>query len=326
MPYFDSTYTSGVIATREKFLLKEKIVRLCELSAEEGFRVLLESGFGGGAENVTNMYEYETLIAAEEERVDEFIRQYAPNEALQAYLLSSRDFHNAKALTKAAYLGVSSQRLLAPMGLIPVDELSVFVENGDFEGLKARNAFLGEACEEARKLLEENPSGSALGAIFEKAAYRYLWKMSKGNSVLKKLLTAKADMTNILTALRSDSAEEASGKYLPVGKLQESELAVLFEQDADKIKAAFAKTPYAEFVSLCLLDKQRGLPMTEAEKIVGGYDVSYFSKRKYELEKSEPFLYYVYRRRIENANVRIVFACLFAGLNEHEIKKRLRAF
>ena len=66
--------------------------------------------------------------------------------------------------------------------------------------------------------------------------------------------------------------------------------------------------------------------MTEAEKFVGGYDVSYFSERKYALEKIEPFLYYVYRRRIENANVRIVFACLFAGLNEHEIKKRLRAF
>ena len=326
MPYFDSTYTNGVIATREKYLLKEKMLRLCELSAEESFRVLLESGFGGGAENVTGMHEYENLIAAEEASVDEFIRQYAPSEAIKAYLLGARDFHNAKALTKAAYLNVSSERLLAPAGLIPVEELTACIENGDFESLKTRNAFLGEACEQAKTLLEENPSGSALGAIFEKAQYRYLWKVAKGKPVLKKLLIAKADMTNILTALRSDNAEEAAEKYLPVGKLKESELGALFADNADTIKDTFAKTPYADFVKLCLFDKQRGLPMTEAEKFVGGYDVSYFSERKYALEKIEPFLYYVYRRRIENANVRIVFACLFAGLNEHEIKKRLRAF
>ena len=54
-------------------------------------------------------------------------------------------------------------------------------------------------------------------------------------------------------------------------------------------------------------------------------DAEYFAERKYELEKTEPFLYYVYRRRLECANVRIVFACLLAGVSEAEIKKRLRA-
>ena len=46
----DVTYTTGVIAAREKYLLKDKIYRLCELSEREAFRVLVESGFGGGAE------------------------------------------------------------------------------------------------------------------------------------------------------------------------------------------------------------------------------------------------------------------------------------
>ena len=37
-----------MIAVREKGLLKDKILRLCELSVEEAFRSLTESGFGGG--------------------------------------------------------------------------------------------------------------------------------------------------------------------------------------------------------------------------------------------------------------------------------------
>ena len=46
----DVAYTSGVIAVREKYLLKDKIFRFCESTAEEVFRALLENGFGGGAE------------------------------------------------------------------------------------------------------------------------------------------------------------------------------------------------------------------------------------------------------------------------------------
>ena len=52
-------YTNGVIAAKDKFLLKDKILRFCELNAEEAFRMLLESGFGGGAETAGNVYEYE---------------------------------------------------------------------------------------------------------------------------------------------------------------------------------------------------------------------------------------------------------------------------
>ena len=53
-------------------------------------------------------------------------------------------------------------------------------------------------------------------------------------------------------------------------------------------------------------------------------EAEYFAARRFELKKSEPFLYYAFRRRIENENVRILFVCLLAGMKEDEIKKRLR--
>lgn len=42
----DVIYTNGVIAAREKYLLKEKLLRLCEGKVEDAFRILLESGYG----------------------------------------------------------------------------------------------------------------------------------------------------------------------------------------------------------------------------------------------------------------------------------------
>ena len=326
MPYFDTTYTNGVIAAREKYLLKDKLFRLCEMNAQDAFRALLESGFGGGAEGVTGVHDYENLIAAEERALDAFIREYAPSKTEEIFLLSSRDFHNAKAIVKAAYLGTDVSRMLAPRGLIEISELASCVENKNFESLKEKNAGLCLACEAAILSLEENPSGAKIGEIFEKAAYAYLAENVKYKPIYKKLLAQKADMTNILTALRCGDMERAKEKYLPAGKLTAGQLSVLFAEDKEKTLRAFENTPYKAFIELCLADKEKGLPMTAAEKLLGGLETEYFAVRKYDLKKSEPFLYYVYRRKTENANVRIVFACLLAGQTEYEIKKRLRAF
>ena len=101
----DLLYTNGVIAAREKYLLKDKILKLCEGSAEEAFRTLAESGFGKGAE-VSSVYDFERLVTADEEAIDAFIREYAPSQGELNYLLSERDFHNAKAIIKAYYLSL----------------------------------------------------------------------------------------------------------------------------------------------------------------------------------------------------------------------------
>ena len=324
MGFLDTTYTGGVIAAREKYLLKDKIYRLCELTAEEAFRLLLDSGFGGGAETTASVYEYEKLIAVEEERLDSFIREYAPSKTEKAYLLAVRDFHNAKALIKAAYLNESADKMLTGEGLIEIQTLKSCVQTTDFSALE--NGFLRNACEEATVLLQEEPSGAKVGAIFEKALYGYLRDCVKRKPILKKLLNAKADMTNILIAFRCQDAKQAEDKYLPTGTLTNVELLQLFETDNDKIRSAFKGGKYAEFIRQCLDAKEKGLPFTQAEKTVDGYDAAYFSAKKYELKKSEPFLYYVYRRKSEIANVRIVIACLLVGLREQDIKRRLRDF
>ena len=318
-------YTNGVIAARDKYLLKDKILRFCELSAEEAFRMLLESGFGGGADTTDNVYEYEKLVQAEENAVDEFILEYAPSKEERAYLLSPRDFHNAKALIKAAYLQTDADKLLAPQGEIAIERLSACIQSGDYSALEKEYPELVSACRDGMKALEKDVvSGAEIGEIFEKAATVYALRVCKRNKMLRTFLKTKADMTNILIAFRAKDEQTANGKYLPVGTLGKEMLSKLF-LDSEKAEAAFEKTAYLPFVKLCLAAKQKGLPLSEAEKLRDGYETAYFYQRRYDLKNTQPFLYYVFRRRTENANVRIVFVCLLAGLKEADVKKRLRA-
>ncbi len=321
----DVLYTNGVIAAREKYLLKDKIFKLCETGAEEALRVLSESGFGKGAE-VNSVYDYETLVSADERAIDAFIREYAPSRAESEYLLGSRDFHNAKALVKAHYLGLEAEKLLAPDGLIPAAKILQCVQEENYDALGKE---LGGAVRECAALFSDgkNPndvSGAEIGVIFEKALYSRLSSVCAKNRLLKKLVAAKADMTNVLTALRSSDRDYAEKCYVGGGTITPKRLSVLFEEDTERAAHALDGTPYARFLAKCLEEKGANLPMTQAERYLESYETEYFTEKKYELVRNQPFLYYVFRRRAENADVRILFVCLLAGMRDTDIKKRMR--
>lgn len=325
MAVYDVQYTNGVIAVREKNFLGEKLLRICEMQAEDAFRFLLDSGFGAGAEGVNGVHDFEKLVAIEDARLYAFIREYAPSKAELEYLLLPNDFHNAKALLKAQSLGVLADNMLASEGLISIKKLSDCVSEGDFTALNDF-PYLKTACEEVKELLEEEKDGAKVGQIFDKALFEQLWLSLKGKKFLRGLLSEKADVTNVLTALRSRDAESALDSYLPHGKLKNSELEKLFDTDVEKTRKYFSKTQYADFVSTCLTAKEKGQPLSDGEKTRDLREVEYFARRKYELQKSEPFLYFVYRKKTELSNVRIAFVCLNAGLSENAIKARLRSF
>ncbi len=314
----DVLFTNGIIAAREKYFLKDKLYRMCELSADEAFRMLTESGFGGS--EAASVYEYEKLVAADERSIDAFVREYAPTKSELAYFLAPRDFHNAKAMVKADYLGCSADKMLAPDGLIPVSEMAACFRSGEFSPLGAE---LSSAVLKAKEYLKDGSSGAEVGAIFERAQYEYLALSCKRNPLLRKLLAAKADMTNILTALRSADPSHAEKSYVAGGKLSPNKLGKLFEGEDTAIRA-FGGTDYSDFLKVCLAAKAGGLPQREGEKIRDSYESDYLAENKYELKAAQPFLYYVFRRRAENENVRIVFVCFLSGMSERDIKQRLR--
>lgn len=299
----NSLYTNGVIAVREKSLLGEKLLRFAEMKVGEVFRALVESGFGSGADTSDG----EAMCRAEEASLDAFIREYAPSKAIAEYLLLPRDYHNAKALVKTAKLHTDGEKLFAPDGLFPLEMLSSCIAEGKFEEIGA----LGETVKAA--LTDEELSGSEIGFLFDKALFEQLSHSCHG--VLRSLLTGRADRLNILTILRSPDWEYAEKFLLPGGRCKKEALQ----------RGEFKDKALSGFYQIALAAKEKGSPFIEAERMLDSFEAEYFALHRFELEGKEPFLYYVFRRRAEIANVRILLVCLNAGLDEKEIVKRLRA-
>ena len=324
----DVTYTNGIIAAREKYFLASKLLSLCDMTAEEAFRALKDHGFGSGVETASP-HEFECLIQAEEEKTDAFIRQYSPTPIEAEYLFADRDYHNAKALFKCKRLGVDNGNMFAPEGSFPLSVLEKAVESGDYSALSVG---LKKTLEEAEKLLSEKAeaqktvSGAEIGALFERAKYDRLLSVGRKNRTIQKWVTAKIDLTNILTVLRSADEKSAEAAIIAGGKVGQKTLLKFFELDTEKFAALFHSTPYADFVKKCFEVRSLGQPLTAPEKMLASFEIDELFKKKYELKREQPFLYYVLRRRAECANVRIVFVCLFAGLSGEEITKRLRSF
>ncbi len=319
----DTTYTGGVIAVLETKLLKDRIFKLCESSAEEAFKTLSDCGFGRGGEAVS-VYDYERMLAADEQEIDLFVREYAPSNAEKAYFLAPRDFHNAKAVVKAEYLGSSTDGMLAPDGLIPAADISECVKNRNTAALYGG---LKEAVDESLALFESDGeraevTGAQIGIIFDRALFKYLSGACAKNGDLKKLTAMRADVTNILTALRAQTAEYAANNYVCGGTLK-AETLELLTGDRENALPALGGTPYAKYLKE-YSGGESGFPLTAAERTFDSMETEYFALRKYELKKAQPFLYYVFRRRAENANVRIILGCLLAGMPEQDIKRRLR--
>lgn len=206
----DYVYTNGVIAAREKYLLKDRVLKMCESTPDDAFRILMESGFGGIPAD--NIYDYEKLVTGEDAALDKFIREYSPSDAESAYFLASRDFHNLKALIKAGYMRTSADKMLAPEGEIPVNTLMECVKNKSYSNLEKE---LKDAGEKAEAALNESASGADIGIIFERALFSYLFRKCVKNRTLKKLLAGKADMTNIITAMRSSDENFFEKSFLP---------------------------------------------------------------------------------------------------------------
>lgn len=334
------TYVNGVIAAKEKYFLGEKLLRLTETDAASALRALKESGFGGDSESAENgnfsTDEAETLIAAEEAKTNAFIREYAGSEAEREYFLSPLDCHNVKAYFKAKITGAEAAEMLAPEGAVPLKKIAEAFEKEDFSLLPA---YLGEAVKQAENVCENGAAGKGaeVGAAFEKALYGHLLVACKGagkaRRALRGALQEKADLTNLVTALRSSSESAAAKQYVPCGLLSAEDFGFCFAESGELAEKAYNKAcagaggakkkALKAAYDLYLNAKETG-SVAAAEKRLAETEIRLFEARKYELSGSEPFLYYVLRKKTECANVRATMVCLNAGLKDSEIKKRLR--
>lgn len=314
---YDLTFINGVVKSRERFLLGDKIDRLAEGSSEDAFRLLKESGFGGETP-AEGPHQAERLIRAEEADLNSFVREYAPTDKTAAFLLAEYDFHNAEALVKCRYAGANEEKLLSAEGYFTIGFLK---ENifGEGEGLPAE---LKSAAETSAALFSDGKAnGLEIDCIFKRELYAYMKRRAEGKK-LKEILSASADAANVSSALRSREASLAEKMFVTGGKLPLSQIIALCDASYQDIKDG----DYPPEIKEAAAAAEREEPLSSFERSRDDFPLLLLYKTRYDMAGAEPFLTYVYRRRAEIRNARLITVSLAAGLLPSAIKNKIRLY
>ncbi len=316
----DVGFIGALCKSKERLLIgEEKFARMIDTdTAEDAFRMLRESGFGGDAE-ASGARDFEKLIAAETESFNRFLREYAPGENYAEALLLANDFHNADCLVRIAH-GYGGEGMLKEDGYYSVAEIRKATEGSRAELPEE----LLTAIRSANKLFDDGEAGGAkLTTLFLNAYYARMAAICP-DKLVKKAIAAEIDAKNIAVAMRSADAKTAKEMRLAGGTLTDGDFATLTGGDLRRIRSAFLYSPLRELVDAALDEKEKNAPLIGFERLAEGAFLKTLKQRRYETEGAVPYLLYAYYKRNELINVRVVMAGKLCGAEKERIRGRLR--
>lgn len=313
----DYVYAAAYVrALENRFLNNNDIEALITADSYlDAVRLLKENGFF--SEEIPFLKIDEALLKKQEKYLNEAIWASPEKDMLNIFLYKN-DFHNLKAVLKAAACGIKKyERFL----LFPADiAWGLFVEAAEKADFSVLPKDMRKTAEEAYNALNILHEPSLCEAITDKACMDKMMKKARENTFMQELIRLENTMADIKTAYRCGKA--GNDKAFLEKSLSE-EPAV---NRSELIEAAMEKN-VPEFL------KKNGI--TEAEEALkkgSSYFEQYANKKIYEYIRRygnvsfgiEAVIAYIYRGRAETDIIRIILNAKYNKISAEEIRSSIK--
>ena len=318
--------SARVRAMETTLMTPERMERLLEARSEdEVTRLLQDCG-------------YPALDAARPERMDAALSE--AREELLADLSDSApdpryidifklkyDYHNAKAILKAAAVGTSPERMLMDMGRVPAVELKTAVESGELDGLPGD---LPEAVAEAKNVLDTTRDPQLSDITLDGWMYRDMARTAErtGSAFLRGYVAVQVDAVNLRTAVRTlrmgKGADFLLGALLEGGDLAPDAVAKAASSGAAGLRELYGATRFRDAAEAGA-EALKGGPLTAFEKLCDDAVGDYLAGAQSVPFGEAPLVSYLAARETEYTNLRILLMGRAAGIDPAVIRTRLRA-
>ncbi len=314
-------YANTRAITKEVGLFsKERLARMIESeSLPLAVKILYEVGYGGGL--VLSAPDlFEEILAEEESRVNTFFSEVNQEGfGLECFILK-RDYHNAKALLKAKYMGIAEGFMFLPKGIYPIETLKAIV----LEGKKDINPYMQEAVAKLTSL-ESAPPARSIDISLDKALFKDINnRLAKvKDAAVLQYFTMLADYTNILSFLRTKKIGERAAFledcFVVGGKISLQGLVKLLDEDIADIKKAIKYFGYPELEKFTEAEN-----FSAMEAAIDNNLIRIFKEKANDIYSAAPLLNYYLQKLNEIKMIRIVLVCLKNNTDLEEIYKRMR--
>jgi V/A-type H+-transporting ATPase subunit C len=286
-------------------------------SYDEAIRFLQERGWGISGSDGTG----ESILAEEEEKIWNLIRELKVDEEKFAFLSIPKLYHNLKSAVKEAVKGKT--------------EAEIYYEDTDPKGQEIREIIAGKEfnrlpeslrspAEEAYNAMQHTGDGQLADIIIDKAALEAVYKAGKSSDI-----DIVRDYSESLVAIADIKIAARSMKTGKNGQFMKRAMAECDTLDIDSLIRA------AEGGEADLKDYLAGTPYKEGAGALGESNSAFerwcdnriietIKPQKYNPFSLGPIVAYVLARRNEIKMVRIILSAKENGLSGDAIKERVR--
>ena len=307
-----------VKAMENSFLTNEKIVRMAYSdSLEEGFRVLLESSYGGGL--VVDAKDYDTLLQTEDARVSEFVLEAMPSgQGMESFVVKN-DYHNLKAIVKGKYMRLDDvDFMLMPKGSFDPKEVKDMVYADDYSVLTDLQKTALLEIDSARA--NGNTSPRFIDLTLDKACYKEIMSSLKKvkNKFMPKYWQTNIDMMNISCFVRACNAGDKTlfdESFIDGGKLEKR----FFTGELSGVLDKLTYTSYPQ-----IAEALKTGDFVAFERIWDNTLLNIFKDERNDIFSVAPIAGFYVAKKIEIKIVRMICILLKNDVDKDVIRDRLR--
>ncbi|MBR5229882.1 MAG: V-type ATPase subunit [Firmicutes bacterium] len=315
--------TAMLRAREAKMLDRDRVERMLSAGAGDAAKLLTDCGY----EDMSAMTasEIDLALGEHKNKIIEELTRMCPEKELTDVFRIKYDYHNAKALVKAAKLGSDPVHILSNGGRVKAETLKEALETGSFRDIPVK---LAKAMEEAQLALAKTGNSQAAEFIMDRAYHKELEETAgkQGGQFLKgyvKLLIDAANLGSAVRMMRMNKNPEFMMTALFEGGNVSAAAVCEAAAGGDALAELFRATPLAE-AAILGAEAIRGGSMTRFELFCDNAVTSYLGKARFISFGAEAVVSYLARLESEITQIRMILTGKLAGIDPAVIRERLR--
>lgn len=321
-------YPCAVIRGNELTLLSASdLNRVAEAgNIQAAMTVLHEFGYGDGKE-LANPRDFEGILAAEQQRVNELVLSVIPERENLAFLQFPVDYHNAKVILKAEALGTAPETYLLEGGRVEGGELAVMVKERNF---LFTPPVLRDAILETIEAYGKNRDPQEIDVLLDRACYAEMLKEAEtaGEDFVTGYVKLLIDILNIQAFVRikqiGKPVEFLAKVFLNGGNVDLSLLTELYGEGYPQIGERLDLYGFGEVIGHGAAAAAENGSFALMEKLCDNLKVRYAKGAQFIMAGIEPVAAFYVAKEIELKNLRMVLTGKLVGIPEETLKERLR--
>ena len=316
--------SARIKAMETGLLTRERMEQVLEARTdEEAVKILQECGYP--ELDARSPEAMDAALSAAREATLSDVLDGAPDPRYIDIFKLKYDYHNIKAVLKAAAMNVSPDSMLMDMGRVPAAALKEAVLTGRLDELPEG---LAAAAAEAKEVLDTTRDPQLSDIALDRRCYQEMAAVAEetGSAFLAGYVKIQIDAANLRSLVRTLRMGKG-GEFLKTVLLEGGDIgtdAVAAAGNSGALQELYGPTAL-QAAAEAGAEALRGGPLTAFEKLCDDAVGEYLAGAQFVPFGEAPLLGYLAARETEYTNIRILLMGRGAGLPADVIRSRLRA-